>query len=87
MKNKKKKILISILIIFILLFCLSGRCFAEENGIETAIDGVVGILLTPAKWFVLILGDLLSVIMGFFTNKEGLGLSLEDILFNHSFKT
>ena len=82
MKNKKKKILISILIIFILLFCLSGRCFAEENIVEAAIDGVVGILLSPAKFFVLILGGLIGVIMGFFTNNKGIGLTLEDILFN-----
>ena len=82
--NKKKKILISILIMFILLFCLGTNCFADENSnaIESAIDGVVGILLLPAKFIVLILGGIIGVVLGFFSQSSGIGLTIEDILFN-----
>ena len=80
MKNKKKKILTLILIIFILLFCLGAKSYAF--GVDDAIDGVVGILLLPSKFFALIIGGVIGTILGFFTNMDGIGLTLEDILFN-----
>ncbi len=80
MKNKKKKILTLILITFILLFCLGAKSYAF--GIDDAIDGIVGVLLLPAKFLPLIIGGIIEIILGFFTNIDNAGLTLEDILFN-----
>ena len=80
MKNKKKKILISILVIFILIFFLEGRCYAAN--VEDFIDGLVGILLLPAKFILLIFGGVIGIILRFFAGGKGLTLELEEILFN-----
>ena len=76
--NKKKKILISILIMFLLLFCLGTNCFADENSnaIESAIDGVVGVLLSPAKFIVLIIGAIIGLLLGFFAQSSGAGFNI-----------
>ncbi len=80
MKDKKKKILISILVIFIMIFFLSGRCYAVEAG--DIVDGVVGMLLLPAKWILIILGEIIGFILKFFAGGNGATLELEEILFN-----
>ncbi len=87
MKNKKKKILVTILLIILLLFALASKSFATAtsviaNVIEGAIDGIVGILLLPTKFILVIVGAELGTVMGFFAENSTIGLTLEDIFFN-----
>ena len=44
-------------------------------------DGILGILLLGAKLFILLIGRVISLILGFFTD-NGASLSVQDIIFN-----
>lgn len=96
MKNKKKK-LISIILITLLtsliLYIFTGKSFAIGtaviNKLEGAFDGLVGVLLFPAKFLICVLGGIIGLIMGLFAENGSVmglftngGLTLQDILFN-----
>ena len=53
----------------------------ERNILETLGDGILGILLLGAKLFILLIGRVISLILGFFTD-SGASLSVQDIIFN-----
>ena len=56
----------------------------ESNGIDGGdiLDGVAGILLLPAKAIIILLGEAIRIILGFFAGEGGEGLTIQKILFN-----
>ncbi len=97
MKKKKKKLISIILIIMLtllILYIFTGKSFALDlddiiDGGEGLMDGLVGVLLLPAKFIICVLGGIIGLIMGFFTENGSItglftkgGLTLQDILFN-----
>lgn len=101
MKKKNKIMLIILLIIVLTIHIslkLSGTTFADnepdvlesiEGFLGGVVDGVLGLFLLRPKFYLIILGGILGLIMGFFAEDSSLiglvqnkGLTLEEILFN-----
>lgn len=81
--TKSKKIIIScILITIFALGIISGESHANvvTSFLGNVLDGIVGILLWPARLFPVLLGDIIGILIGF-TNGV-LPVTIEDILFN-----
>lgn len=57
---------------------------SSDNGIDGGdiLDGVAGILLLPAKAIIILLGEAIRIILGFFAGENGEGLTIQKILFN-----
>lgn len=55
---------------------------SSGDGLSEAVDGVVGLLLYPMKFLILMLGKAVEIVLGFFSG-NGASLTVQDILFNN----
>lgn len=49
---------------------------------EKGLDGIVGVLLAPAKWILLLIGLVIDWVLKLFAGGGGANLSVDDIIFN-----
>lgn len=55
---------------------------SDPSGWEILLDGIVGVLLSPAKWLLLVIGKVIDWVLKLFTVGEGKNMSVDDIIFN-----
>ena len=75
-------ILISMLILQIIFAnnVYAGSTGSEDTFLDNFVDGIAGLLLYPAKLLPVVLGGVISIVLGFFA--PGATLSVDDIIFN-----
>ena len=83
MNKKRKTIRISIIIlVLIIIGLIFGNKAVYADIIGDAADGVAGLFLLIPKFFLIAVGEVIRILLGFFTGKGLKGVTVQDILFN-----